>query len=63
MCLGNECKDVLDKIVSIGEKIGYWFVKIGFEGDFGMIGSFLDVWEGNIGLDVFGGGMYFSIKR
>lgn len=43
LCLGKVCKDVFDKIVSIGEKMGYWLVKIGFEGDLGMIGSFFGV--------------------
>lgn len=63
LCLGKVCKDVFDKIVSIGEKMGYWLVKIGFEGDLGMIGSFFGVCVQIIGLDVFGGEIYFSIRR
>lgn len=63
LCFGRVCKEVLDKMVSIGEKIGYWFVNMGLEGGFGIIGRFFGVCVCIIGFVLFRGGMYFSIRR
>jgi len=35
---GMVCKEASDKMVSTGEKIGYWRVKMGLDGDFGTTG-------------------------
>lgn len=60
---GKVCKDASDKIVSTGEKMGYWLVKIGLEGDLGTTGSPSGVRVQTIGLDVSGGETYLSTRR
>lgn len=60
---GSVCKDASDKIVNTGEKMGYWLVKIGLEGDFGTTGRPSGVRAGITGLDVSVGGTYLRTSR
>jgi hypothetical protein len=50
-------------MVSTGEKMGYWLVKIGLEGDFGTTGRPSGVRAGITGLDASRGGTYLSTSR
>ena len=60
---GRVCREASDKIVSTGEKIGYWLVKIGLDGDMGTTGRPSGVRCGITGLDESGGGTYLSTSR